>query len=299
MHRAATDDLNRMHGIDGAIRFSWSALGGPVANLSHEGATATLALKGAQVLSYVPAGGSDVFWLSPAARLDDTAPVRGGIPVCWPWFGPHPTDPGQPSHGTVRTASWDVDGTSADAGGTRIALARKPGSNDLRVTARLQVELCQGHLGVTLETANNGDRAFTLTQALHSYFAISDIAEIAIDGFDGASYLDKLTGQTLRQSGAITFDAETDRIYANPAQRPSLIRDAHRAIAVAHGGQSLSAVVWNPWAGKAARLGDVPGETWRDFVCVETTSAGDDILTVPPGERRSITVRIEAGPPMR
>ena len=294
---ALLSGLNARFARPGAIAFDVSDLGGIVAQLQQGSSQATVALKGAQVLSYCPDGDNDVMWVSPVARLDGDRAVRGGIPVCWPWFGKHPTATDQPSHGYARTAYWTVTQTAATTDGPeiRFELPRDANAQAPDLAASVTVHLSQQSLRVRLETTNAGSTPVEITQALHSYFQISDIEDISVDGFDGTHFLDTLTGQTHQQVGHITFSAETDRIHANPDQSPSVLVDGSRTVTARHGQESYSCVVWTPWVEKARRLGDVPDESWRRFVCIETANAGADVLSLPAGATRGITVEITSG----
>ena len=115
-----TAAIDARFGIGGALGVAMRPLGGPVVEMTHAGARAVVSIQGGQVLSYVPTpGAQDVLWLSPVARIVPGKSIRGGIPVCWPWFGPHAADGALPAHGFVRTAMWSISETGADATGVR------------------------------------------------------------------------------------------------------------------------------------------------------------------------------------
>ncbi|MEQ1710373.1 MAG: hypothetical protein ABL908_03130, partial [Hyphomicrobium sp.] len=190
-------ELDARHGVAGALRFSQSALGGVVAELEAGGASAVVALKGGQLLSYVAAGSaSDVLWLSPAARLDAAKAVRGGIPVCWPWFGPHPHEPGWPAHGVARTAAWQVVGSEKVGGGVRLRLGFQAGAGVTGNPGRgvgVVIEVTLGDaLDVALVTRNDGPDAIEITQALHTYLSVGDVAGVSITGLEDRDYVDQL-----------------------------------------------------------------------------------------------------------
>jgi glucose-6-phosphate 1-epimerase len=282
-----------------------SPLGGPVLQLAVGGNTAEVALQGAQVLSWQPRGHAPAIWLSPMERLaNPTAapkPVRGGTPVCWPWFGPHPTDTLKPAHGFVRTRLWTVAGASRNSDAVRVTLTTATTAADRAVwphsaTARMEVTLGDS-LTLALETGNTGADAFTLTQALHTYFAIGDIATVSVEGFDGQHYVDKLDGNARkRQAGSITFAAEVDRIYdAHPGSAAIVDPGLARRIEITKSG-SRSSVVWNPWSGKATRLGDMGPDGWRRMVCVETANAGSDLVQLAAGGTHTIAATYRIAP---
>jgi D-hexose-6-phosphate mutarotase len=294
----ALKTLNDLWARPGRVQFSLSPLGGPVVELAGPAGTAVVALQGAQLLSWQPAGHAPVIWLSPVERLGTEKPVRGGTPVCWPWFGAHPSDRSQPAHGFVRTRIWTVTRAGVTTEGAWLELTYQTGAADAvhwphQATATLRITLDR-QLSLTLRTDNTGSTAFTLTQALHTYFSIGDIGDLAITGFETELYLDTLTTAPRQlQTGPITFAGEVDRIYDAHSQPASIIDTRlRRRITITTDG-SRSAVVWNPWIAKAARLGDLgPGDTgqggWRQFVCVETTNAGLDAVTVVPGHAHTI-----------
>ncbi len=295
--------LQAQFGRAGAVAFEASPLGGVVARLTAGGGSACVALQGAQVLSWVPqTGHRDVLWCSPLSRLGTAKAVRGGIPVCWPWFGPHPNAAlGLPAHGFVRTAMWHVESVGTAPGQSSITLSVALTADQQAIAGRgVSVSFCvtlgphlEPSLDVELTTTNNGEAAFELTEALHTYFAISDIGAARIEGLKGRTFLDQLTGQKAVQSGAIQFAQETDRIYWDTSAPLQIIDAALGRTITIHSRSSASTVVWNPWYEKAVRLGDVPPEGFRDFVCVETANVGPrNGVRVAPGEVHRMACRI-------
>lgn len=292
MHRLM--DLNRDFGRAGSIEFELSHLGGPIARLSSRGSKVDVAIQGAQVLSWLHQGRQQL-WLSPVSQLGTSKPVRGGIPVCWPWFGPHPEDGNKPAHGFVRTRNWTVVRThcSADLGSVGITFAFATGPEHAALwpyeaQVLLTVTLGSG-LTLMLETINTGARPLLMSQALHTYFAVSDIVDVRIEGLDGESYIDKVDREMVKmQTGDVIVDREVDRIYLGKTEKITL-RDGGRAIQIGSTG-SASAVVWNPWTDKTIRLGDMgEPEAYRSMVCIETANAARDIVLLPPGGRHAMT----------
>jgi glucose-6-phosphate 1-epimerase len=293
--------LNDSFAIAEHISFVGAPGGRVLAEIHNAYAVATVSLHGGQVLAFQPHGQAPVLWASSRSLAQAGKPIRAGIPICWPWFGPHPTDPTLPSHGFVRTATWRVLSVAALAdGATQIRLRigdnefadrRWPHAFDLRGVVTVGTEL-----RVELIMRNPGNAPYTCSGALHSYFSISDIGAITIHGLDGCAYIDKVDGgQRKTQQGPITFDAETDRVYLDTTAT-CVIDDPglSRRIQVAKSG-SHSTVVWNPWVEKARRLGDFGDEEYRSMVCVETTNAEADSVTIAPrGEHRLVaTIGVE------
>lgn len=307
--------LELRYGVPGAVAFRDSPLGGAVAELRAAGGTAVIALRGGQALSYIPHGGAEVLWLSPMARLDAGKAVRGGIPVCWPWFGPHPSGPGLPAHGVARMADWDVVSAAGDAATARLCLGlrspRGAAAQNGAVAPWQNLELTLTvTLGATLDleltSHNHGETAAVVTQALHTYLRVGDVAALRIAGLDGRDYVDQLAGpprdaahdgvELRRQAGEVTITGEVDRIYVGTgdtviASDPVL----GRRIAISKQG-SLSTVVWNPWVEKAARLGDLGPDGYRSFVCIETANAASDRRVVAPNQTHVLAASIAVTP---
>lgn len=294
------DALEARWGRTGAVRFA-ERYGGPVALLQAGGATAVVALQGAQVFSYVPENHSEVLWLSPVAKLGTGKAVRGGVPVCWPWFGPHPSDPTKPAHGFVRASPWTVTGSAAKPGRARLVLAYDAGPKTQpdwphRALAEIEITLAQT-LTIALSTENRGNNDVLLTQALHTYLAVGDTGAVSVNGFEDRPYLDQLAPGPMRIAAEpVRITTEIDRIYQE-CDAPVIVTDKQsgRRIHIAKTG-SRSTVLWNPGREKSARLGDMGGdmghEGYRRMLCVEAANAGNDTVTLAPGERHRLTTEL-------
>ncbi len=297
------DQLNNDYAITGLLEFEKGEGGFPVARIDNGKARARISVYAGQVLSYQPAGEAhDLLFVSEAAYYQAGKAIKGGIPVCWPWFGPDPEARGRPAHGFVRNRPWVVRATEVLAGGdTRIilGLTDSPESRDIWPHAfdlSLSATIGSG-LRVELLTRNTGDQPFTLTQALHSYFNIGAIGQVQVFGLEDGDYLDKAgDGGRYTQRGAVRFDREVDRIYLD-APTGLVIDDAAlgRRISIATSG-SRTAVVWNPWATITAGMGDLRDDDYQRFVCVETANAATDSIEVKPGGeyRLSAEYRVKA-----
>ena len=291
--------LNRDFGAAGRIAFRPGPCGEPIAVLVEEHGSCEVSLYGAHVLSYRPTGHSPVLWL--AKDFLATPPgkaIRGGIPVCWPWFGAHPSGAGA-SHGFARTARWNLLRTDYDSYSTSLSLLLEDSPEPRALwphAFRLQLDVSVGaNLKVALTTENTGAEPFAITEALHAYFRVKDVREAKVTGLDGVRYLDKAPGGVDKvQSGDIAFSAETDRVYVGTTGE-CFVDDAAigRKIRIVREG-SEAAVVWNPWAEKAARLADLAPEDYLRFVCVETANAGSDPVVVAPGASHKMTAAISS-----
>ena len=255
---------------------------------------------GGHVAEFAPAGFDDLLWLSSKSNFEPGKPIRGGIPICWPWFGAHPTDNDKPSHGFARIAEWTLDGVDEiSEGGAKVAMSLASDEATLALWPHEFKLVCEVEttdtLTVKLTTFNTGGEPFKISQALHSYFSVGDVADIAVSGLDGAGYIDTIDGNAEReQRGDIRFASEIDRVYLGTTAE-CVIRDPlkKRGIRVVKDG-SASTVVWNPWIAKAARMPDFGDDEYKEMVCVETTNAWEDARVVDPGEFHTITARVSA-----
>ncbi len=286
----ALDELNRRFGIVDTLRFEELSSGFIVARVSNAFGTASIALQGAHVMTWQPRGQQPVIWLSEQAKFAPGKSIRGGVPVCWPWFGPHATDPKFPGHGFARTVPWELIDIEALPDG-RMHLVFEIIQNDATRAqwphpsrARSIITVGQ-ELEVQLVTTNTGTEPFQLGQALHTYFQVGDIRQVTLHGFDGCEYIDKVAdGARKQQQGPVTFTQETDRIYLDTYGYCE-IRDPvlNRSILITATG-SRSTVVWNPWTEKAEKMGDLGPDGYLKMVCVETANAAEDVVVLKPNQ---------------
>jgi len=300
MQGTSPEDLNERFGIAGRLLFAEGPGELPVARVSSDHAEADICLLGAQVLSYCPWDAEDVLWVSEKARYQPGKPIRGGIPVCWPWFALHPDDVDLPLHGFVRTRTWRVSETNSVDDRVLLTLTTRdtPETHELWPHEyRLDLTVSVGaELKVSLAVSNPGENAFTYSGALHSYFRVGDVRRIAIEGLEGCEYLDKTEGFARRtQAGPVTINDEVDRVYPETAAE-CIIDDPvmERRIHVGKTG-SLTTVVWNPWKEVARKLEDFGDDEYAEMVCVETANAHGDEVEVAPGAeyRVGATIRLE------
>ncbi len=268
---------------------STTANGLPALHLHNVHGEAIVHRHGAHVTHFQPAGQRPVLWLSDRSPFQDGKPIRGGVPICAPWFGPHPTDPGLPAHGLVRTRAWAVvRGEELPDGRTRVELALASDPALLAMWPHPFAAALTVTVGATLELElslrNTGSSPILLSEALHSYFAVSDVRNIRVTGLGDTMYLDKVAGGTRTRQGPepIAFIGQTDRVYFSSG--PATVIDdpgLARRIVVSKSGSGAT-VVWNPWAEKAATMSDVGADAWPGMVCVEAANAADSTVVVPP-----------------
>ncbi len=297
MSQSEASTLNQKFSIAGHLDFAQDASGLIIARINNKHGQSDIALQGAHVMTFQPKGEQPLIWLSPVAKLIPGKSIRGGVPICWPWFGAHSNNSSFPGHGFARTVLWQViASTTLPDGSTGITFelpqsAIPPAQWPHACRARLMVTVGKT-LSVELTTENTGNAAFEIGEALHTYFAISDVDDISIAGLEGCTYLDKVgIPQSRVQPGTIKITSEVDRIYIDTAA-DCLIEDRgwNRRIRIAKSG-SRSTVVWNPWIEKSAKMGDFGSDTgYRTMLCVESANAANNVVTVSPGAARSLRV---------
>ncbi|WP_462418476.1 aldose epimerase family protein [Kytococcus sp. Marseille-QA3725] len=270
------------------LRPSGSGAGELVARTST--CSLRLDLQGAHLLSHVPAGGTDLLWVSPGAVRAPGAAVRGGVPVCAPWFAGGPEGDRSPNHGPARTQTWQLEtATVAEDGTVALALTTRAEGVDLRLEIAAGRQL---HVDLTLALPQDaGPRR--VEAALHSYLAVSAVGDCALDGLDGAGVVDKLTGQVVEQHGLLRPDGAIDRIHRLAG--PVRLDDARRSITIESQG-AADTVVWSP----GGELSDVPAEAWDGFLCVESACIGeradgvDHSIHLEPGGAHTLGVTYTA-----
>ena len=260
---------------------------------------AEIYLHGAHVTRWQPSHTeAPVLWVSEHSFWEDGKPIRGGVPICFPWFGPHGSGPSAPAHGFGRLADWTLVSAVERNDGRAIATFALEGDRmsepwPFRFQATYEVAVGTT-LSMSLEVENRDDKEFTFEEALHTYFTVSDIAGVSISGLERTPYLDKAGGSTERTQGdtPIRFTGETDRVYLETTATCSIDDPGlHRRIAVSKE-NSRSTVVWNPWIAKAHAMADFGDEEWRGMVCVETANVGAAAVRLAPGERHRMTVSL-------
>lgn len=273
--------------LPASVRLSDADPAYPVFEISHPNCVAKVALHGAHVMSWRPVDEEEVLYLSPDAMYQEGKAIRGGIPVCWPWFNAHPADGAQPSHGLVRGRFWEFLSAAEDACGVTLRFAIRVGVWNAELTVKAGSEL-----EVVLESRNVAEVPVLVSGALHTYLGVSDISQVRVVNLDGCTYLDTVGERQHRiQKGDVVFDGEVDRIYES-SHGILLVDDlSGRTILIEKSG-SPSTVVWNPWAEKAAALADLPDDGYLKFCCIEAAIANDKAEIVMPGASHLLMTRI-------
>lgn len=291
---ASAANLNQRFGIDGVVSFSERPNGFVVVAVNNAHASATIAMQGAHLMNFQPKGQQPLIWMSPEAKLAAGKSIRGGVPVCWPWFGPHATQEKFPAHGFARTVAWRLNQVHALPGGeTRLEFELEQS----QATRSQWPQPCSVRniitIGRTLKhelvTTNLASEAMVIGEALHTYFQVGDLRKVGVHGLQGCDYLDKVNAfARTHQRGAVRFNGEVDRIYLNTPSQCE-IRDPvlNRRIIIRSSG-SRSTVVWNPWRETAEQMGDLGPGGYLNMLCVETANAAEDTVTLAPGAQHRL-----------
>ncbi len=261
--------------------------------VKNNSASAKIALQGAHIFHYARSGEEPLLWLSEISDFEEGKAIRGGVPICWPSFGMNNPDLSQ--HGFARTAMFKhIDTKEIDANTTQVTLKLSHSKETLKLWHhKFELELkitISDSLMMELTTTNLDTKAFKITQALHSYFSISNISNVKVKGLDKKPYLDALSGEQCIQNGDIVFKEEVDRVYQEVADAILLV-DKHTTISIKNEGSS-SVVVWNPWIDKCKRMSAMKHDAYKEFVCIESANAFEDFKIIEPDSSHTLKATI-------
>src|SRR5262245_21644657 len=268
-----------------------------------EQCAARLTSHGAQLCEWMPVGQSPVLYMSPYAVFAPGTPIRGGVPISFPWFASHPTDPSKPAHGFARTRTWQVIEVTREATGDVRIVLRLEADDATRAlwasTFTLSLTVSLGAtLAMTAEVENVGHEAIAYELALHTYLAVGDVEAVSIRGLEGARFVDKVDGGKDKVAGdePLRIAGETDRVFLDTTAT-AVIDDPvlGRRLRVQKRGSDAT-VVWNPGRDRARTMRDIGEDGWRGFVCVETANVGPHAVRLAPGARDAMTAQIEVMP---
>lgn len=259
-------------------------------------ATALISMQGAHLISWIPAGQQPVIWLSQDARFNKGKSIRGGVPICWPWFGSHAQEKSFPAHGFARSQPWQIRRTEQLPDDRSLLVFQLQPQAEMHnfwpYPSELELQMIIGdRLEMTLITHNTGSEPIMIGEALHTYFNVSHIDQLSVHGLKNREFIDTLDqNRRKRETDPIRINAEIDRIYVDTID-DCVIQDTgwQRQIRISKQG-SGSTVVWNPWIDKSARMGDMGQGGYQKMLCVETTNAADDVVRIMPGEKHVMSV---------
>jgi len=288
--------LNKKFGIKGHLSFRDAGDGFIVADIDNELCQGSVALQGAHLMTWQPKGEKPVIWMSPVATLAKSKSIRGGVPICWPWFGAHARDASFPGHGFARTVMWDVIATGVGKNGATSITFAIADINASMWSKNVPVEIHMmigKNLKIGLATHNKGKETVTVGDALHTYFAVGDVTKVAIRGLDGCDYIDKMAdNQRKNQNGKVFIEQEVDRIYLDGGQDVVIEDEVNQRRICIEKTDSHSTIVWNPWIEKCKSMGDFGSdEGYLGMVCVESANADADVVELAPGKKHELWVR--------
>jgi D-hexose-6-phosphate mutarotase len=267
-------------------------------------ADAEVLLHGAHVTHFQPRGSEPLLFVSEKAFFERERPIRGGVPICFPWFGPNADDPAQPAHGFARLLEWDLQSVSplGRNGEIEIVMSLESGlrtrrwwPHDFGTTYRVTVART---LTTALEVRNPSRLAMRFEEALHTYFRVGDIRQTSVRGLEDAEYIDKMqAGARMPAAGeSIRFTGETDRVYLDTQAACTTEDPVTRRTLRVEKANSNATVVWNPWIAKAKSMADFGDNEWTGMLCIETANVGTHAIVLPPGASHTMTSSVSALP---
>jgi len=296
--------LRERFAVEGVLAFERAASGLVFARVTSAAAEATIYLQGAHLAEWKPAGQEPVLFLSARSQYVPGKAIRGGVPVIFPWFGPRHDGKAGPQHGFARTSVWELAFAAVAGDDVHLTFTLGPsevsralGFDHFRVAyrmtigKRLRLEMMVAN---DLDAAEGEGAALVFEEALHTYFAVSEVERVDLMGLGGTAYLDKQDGarRKMQAEGAVRLTEETDRVYVETTAT-CVVEDAGagRRIVVEKSG-SRATVVWNPWAEATAQMADMEPDGWRGMLCVESANVGESAVTLRPGETHTMRAEI-------
>jgi glucose-6-phosphate 1-epimerase len=296
---AKISDLDRRFGIPGTAQVVEGSGGLPKVRVTSPQAEGEMYLHGAHVTSWKPAGAEEALFLSSKSRWVDGQAIRGGVPICFPWFGGKVDDPKAPAHGFVRTKSWQLESIAQKADSIIVSMFTDSDEGTKRwwpADFRLVHRATFGReLNLELVVTNIGTKSFRFEEALHVYYRVGSIEPARVRGLGGVHYLDKTdSNREKAQQGDIMIVSETDRVYLNTEAQVELEDPVLGRRIDVDKGNSRTTVVWNPWIEKARALSDLEDDEWRQMICIECSNVADFAVNLAPRQKHTMytTVRV-------
>jgi glucose-6-phosphate 1-epimerase len=298
------NDLNQTFAIPGILAFAPANGGLIAAQVTSPAAEATIYLQGAHVTHWKPAGQAPAIFLSQRAEFAPGKPIRGGVPIVFPWFSERHDGRTGPQHGFARISDWEVAFAGMSGDDLHLAftlapndLSRSLGFDHFRVAYRVTVGR-QLTLEMSVQNDAGNGAPFLFEQAFHTYYQVADARQVSIDGLAGVTYIDKVDDMKpkVQPQGPLMLQGRTDRPYFNTTAACTLHDPAgNRRIVVAKSG-SDSTVIWNPWQQLTATMADMEPDAWLHMTCIETANIGENAITLAPGATHTMRADISIEP---
>jgi glucose-6-phosphate 1-epimerase len=287
-------ELDRRFGVPGIARVCEGHGGLPKICISSSRGEGEMYLHGAQVTSWRPAGQLDVLFLSTKSHWQQGQAIRGGIPICFPWFRAKLDAPPAPAHGLVRTRQWQLESIVENETGVSVSMftqsdeqTRKWWPGEFRIVHRATFG---GELSLELTCTNIGTTPLRFEEALHTYNRVGDVHKVSLRGLNAVRFLDNTDSNRERtQQGELTITSQTDSAYMNAKGAVDLLDPGTGRRIRLMKENSLTTVVWNPWREKASELKDLDDGEWTQFVCVEASNILDAAVNLAPGQEHKMT----------
>ena len=287
-------ELDRRFGIPGLARVCAGNGTLPRVLITSALSQGEMYLHGAQVTSWKPAGAGEVLFLSTKTRWEEGQAIRGGIPICFPWFRAKVNDPQAPAHGFVRTKTWQLESVVEGRSGVVVTMFTEsdehtrrwwPGSFRLVHRATFGSEL-----SLELVCSNTGTTPLRFEEALHTYNRVANVHDVRLQGLDGVRFLDNTDSNREKiQSGDIVIASQTDNAYMDTKSNVDLLDPGMRRRIGLRKSDSLTTVVWNPWREAAEGIRDLGDGEWTQFLCVEASNILDDAVDLGPGQEHRMS----------
>ena len=290
-------EINQRHGIPGIAEVVTGNGRLPKVRIRSRAATGEIYLHGAHVTSWCPEGAEEVIFLSSRSKWEDGQAIRGGVPICFPWFGDKADDPSAPAHGFVRTKSWSLESIAISADAVTVNMSTVSDETtkrwwpaDFRAVYRASFG---AELKLELEVHNLGSTAVYFEEALHAYFKVGDVRSARVKGLNAVHYLDKTDHYCEKvQQSEVEITSETDRVYLDtesPLQLSDPVLRRHIQVAKQN---SRTTVIWNPWSEKAKAISDLGSDQWTEMLCIETSNVRAYAAEAAPGDCRRMNAVI-------
>jgi glucose-6-phosphate 1-epimerase len=295
------DELNARLGLKGVAEIVAGEGNLPKVRIHTPTAEADIYLHGAQVTSWRPAGAEEVIFLSKHSRFEEGKAIRGGVPICFPWFRAKADNPQAPAHGFVRTRAWQLESITQEQGSIIVSMftesddsTRRWWPHDFRLVHRVSIGT---KLKLELIATNSGSTPLRFEEALHTYHRVGDAEKIRVVGLDGVTFLDNTdANRESIQQGEIVMDKPIDNAYLNTQNTLELVDPVlHRRVQIAKT-NSLTTIVWNPWESGANALADLGDDEWRQFACVEASNILNHAVLLAPREQHVMAATIAVIP---
>ena len=264
----------------------------PMVEVSTPWSMAEIYLHGAHVTHFQKRGEPPLLFMSQCSRFLTDAPIRGGIPIIFPWFG-KPADKSQ-QHGFARVKDWQMKELISPADGSVTVRLRLPFCAELQACSVEYVVTIRETLSAELIVTNKSNREFVFENCLHTYFGVGDVKAVSVRGLKGVDYLDQPTGfaRKTEKKSAIRISSEVDRIYLDASHATEIHDTALRRVIRVEKSGSASTVVWNPWIAKAKAMSDFGDEEYKRMICVESGNVGANRITLAPGQTSRLRIRL-------